>query len=370
MIPFVNLQRLFRDQKSHYLEMAGHLLSKGELILGPTLAEFEKAFTGYTKAPHGLGVANGTDALSLALKAQGIGNEDEVIVPAMTYFGTAEAVAAVGAQPVPADVHASTHLMAPEHVTPFITKNTRAVIVVCLYGFPMDPKPWAAFAKEKKLVVIVDAAQAHGARFNGKSLGEMPFTVCYSFYPSKNLGAFGDGGFVTTSSRSIHEKLERLRNHGARVKYDHRCFGQNSRLDALQAGFLKLKLPFLDEWNETRRQLSAIYREKLSALPLRFPHPLEGSEPVYHLYTVQTSRRNALQRFLAQKGIQTGVHYPSPLHTLPPFERLGYKKGDFPVSEQISKTTLSLPLCPFTTPKEIRIVCQAIQDFFKQKVRI
>lgn len=365
-IPFVNLARLYKEHKKEILKTTDKILSSGSLILGKELESFELHFTRHVGSKYATGVSSGTSALALTLLAEGVMPGDEVIIPSFTYFATAEAVAEVKARPILADIDPKTHLMAPDHVRKLITKRTKAVIPVCMYGFPVDMKAWVEFSAKSRLPVIVDAAQAHGAKYLKKPLGSYGLTLCYSFYPSKNLGAYGDGGCICTTKKNIYEALLRLRNHGAMVKYDHVDFGFNSRLDTLQAAYLNLKLPHLDRLNKIRLLRANLYRQTLSSLPLTMPSSPPNTLPVYHLFTIHLQKRDELQAFLTQKGIQTGIHYPTPLHLLPCFRKLGYRKGDFSLAETIASHTLSLPICPFITPAEVLRVSSAVNSFFKK----
>jgi dTDP-4-amino-4,6-dideoxygalactose transaminase len=310
---------------------------------------------------HGIGVGSGTDALRLALEAVGVRGGDEVIVPAFTFVATAEMVSQVGARPVFADVDDALNLD-PDDAARRVTPRTRAMIPVHLYGQPADMGPLLALAERHGLAVIEDAAQAVGARWGDRAVGGLGRVACFSFFPTKNLGGCGDGGFLTTDDPALAARVRRLRNHGSDAKYIHRELGSCSRLDELQAAMLRVKLRHLQDWTSRRRALAARYRERLAGLPLVLPADVPGTTAVYHLFTVRTPARDALKEFLAQRGIGTAVHYPVPLHQQPVYRDT--ETAHLPASERAAGEVLSLPLYPELRPDEQDAVVAAVREFF------
>jgi dTDP-4-amino-4,6-dideoxygalactose transaminase len=348
-IPLVDLKAQ-RATIAEDLERAiARVIDRCDFILGEELALFEREFAAYCGVSHALGVANGTDALHLACRAVNLGPGDEVIVPAMTFVATALGVSLTGARPVFVDVRAEDALIDPRRIEAAITLRTRAIIPVHLYGQCADMETISAIAAKHSLLVIEDAAQAHGASYAGKRAGALGDIGCFSFYPGKNLGAYGDGGLVTTSRSDLAERIGLLRNCGSRIKYHHCEIGLNSRLDTLQAAVLRVKLPHLDAWNEARRRAAAYYDRALASLPevARTRH-VSGS--VHHLYVIRLGGRDAVLQRLNAQGIGAGIHYPFALHELEAYTFLGYRPGDFPVAEDWAQRCLSLPLYPELTP--------------------
>lgn len=364
-VPFVDLKYEYQLLKKDGLQdRIIECLSKAHYVEGPAVASFEKDFAAYCETKFSIAVDNGTCALHLALLALGIGAGDEVIVPAHTFIATAAAVVMAGAKPVFVDADATHWQIDPEQVKKAITPRTKAVMAVHLYGQPVPLDEISRICSEHKLHLIEDSAQAQGARYNGRRIGSFGVISCFSFYPAKNLGAFGDGGGMTTNDPAIDTKLRQLRNHGRVDKYQHGTVGYNYRMDELQGVVLGTKLKYLDQWNAARRAVSQQYRQMLKDLPVFIPTEVPGSEPVYHLFTIATAQRDALGRFLADRQIDSGVHYPLPLHLQPAFAELGYKPGSMPVSERIGRETLSLPMFPFMTEEQVQHVCNSIRDFF------
>lgn len=341
------------------------VINKGNFVLGNEVGKFEKNFAKYLGVKHVLGVANGTDALILSLKALGIGKDDEVIVPAYTFIATALAVSNNGATPVFVDVDEKTHNIDPKEIEKKITKKTKAIIPVHLYGNPAMLDEILKIAKKHNLFVIEDAAQAHGAVFKGKKVGSFGDLACFSFYPSKNLGAYGDGGAIATNDVKLARKINLLRNYGQEKKYYSLTQGFNSRLDEVQAAILLIKLKHLDKFNDKRRQIALLYKEELGGI-VEIPTETENGESVFHLFTLQVPKRDALIEKLKKIGIISLIHYPIPLHLQKVYSYLNYKKGDFPISEKIAKTTLSLPMHPFLEKSQVNYVVNVVKLFLKK----
>lgn len=366
-VPFLDLKAEYAMLKAAGLEkQILETLSQASFVEGAAVQAFEKAFAAYCETSEGVAVDSGTAALHLALLAANIGRGDEVIVPDHTFIATAAAVAAVGATPVFVDVDATTWEMKAELVEAAITPRTRAVIVVHLYGLPAAIAEITQLCQQRNLVCIEDAAQAHGARVNGRRIGSWGKLACFSFYPAKNLGAFGDGGAVVTSDAALAERIRRLRNHGRISKYEHAEVGFNYRMDEMQGVVLGFKLNYLDRGNERRRAIAQQYRAQLANTSLSFPEVAATSEPVYHLFPIKTDRRDELQQFLRERNIDSGQHYPLPLHLQPAFAHLRYRKGQFPVAESIGQQELSLPIGPLLSDAQVETVSAAIQEFFRR----
>ena len=348
-IPLVDLKAQ-RETIANDLKAAiAKVVDRCDFILGEEVDLFERDFAEYCRVPHAVGVANGTDALHLACRALDIGPGDEVIVPAMTFASTAFGVSLAGARPVLVDVRVEDALIDPEKIEAAITPRTRAIIPVHLYGQCADMEAVCAIAARYSLAVIEDAAQTHVAVHNGERAGSLGDIGCFSFYPAKNLGAYGDGGLVTTTRRDLAERLEVLRNCGSRLKYHHEEIGLNSRLDTLQAAILRVKLEHLDTWNEARRQIARHYDAALKRVPeIEITHHKTGS--VYHLYVVRLDERDMVLRALNAQGIGAGIHYPFALHELKAYSFLGHSKGEFPVAEDWARRCLSLPIYPELGP--------------------
>lgn len=339
----------------------GKVIARCDFILGEELGLFEKEFAEYCGVPYAIGVANGTDALHLACRAVGLGEGDEVILPAMTFASTAFGVSLTGARPVLVDVREQDALIDPDKIEAAITARTKAIMPVHLYGQCADMVAVCAVAAKHSLTVIEDAAQAHGAVCAGKRAGSLGDIGCFSFYPGKNLGAYGDGGLVTTTRRDIAERLKMLRNCGSRIKYYHEEVGLNSRLDTLQAAILRVKLNRLDEWNEARCRIAAHYDDVLSGLSgIDCTSHAAGS--VYHLYVVKLAERDAVLKVLDGQGIGVGIHYPFALHELKAYASLGYRPGAFPVAENWARRCMSLPIYPELTPSDADVCVAALRS--------
>ncbi|HEX6185550.1 MAG TPA: DegT/DnrJ/EryC1/StrS family aminotransferase [Pyrinomonadaceae bacterium] len=369
-VPFVDLQAQYRSIKAEVDAAIQRVLDTSAFILGREVEAFERDFAEYVGARECVGVSNGTAALHLALMACGVGPGDEVIVPANTFFATPEAVSAAGATPVFADVDPVTYNLDPAKVEAVVTERTRAVIPVHLYGQPADLDALDEVAKRHNLTVIEDAAQAHGARYRGRRVGALSRVGCFSFYPGKNLGAYGEGGAVTTDDPEVARRVRLLRDHGSEVKYRHEVVGYNLRLEGIQGAVLGVKLKHLDDWNALRRRHAARYRDLLGSLEeagaLSLPREAEYAEHVYHLFVVQTSARDSMQRFLSAANVHTGIHYPVPAHLQPAYAALGHKEGDFPESERQARRVLSLPMFAELTERQLAYVAHAVEDFCAQ----
>lgn len=367
MIKFIDLSREGDFLIEKLSQKFNRLVREGTYILGKELREFEREFASYTGARFGLGVNSGTDALFLALLSLGIGRGDEVIVPAFTYLATALAVSYTAARPVFCDIEDKTYGIDPEDLERKITPRTKAVIVVHLYGHPANMKKILKIAQRYKLKVIEDCAQAHGAEIRlseraRKKVGSLGDLGCFSFYPTKNLGCYGDGGMIVTNSEKLYGKLLLLRDYGRDSRYRHKIIGYNSRLDTIQASILRVKFKYLESWNQRRRKLAALYNRLLGRVEeIRLPEEEKGYQHVYHLYVIRIKKkRDYLHQSLARKKIQTLIHYPLPCHLQPAYRNLQYRKGSFPTSEKLAQEVLSLPLYPFLREEEVKQIAQAV----------
>lgn len=342
------------------------VIENSAFILGRHVKEFEDGFAGFCNARFATGVASGTDALILVLRALGIGPGDEVVTVPNTAFPTAEAITLSGARVVFADISPETLNIDPGAAEKKITKKTRAIMPVHLYGQPVEMEELKELCQSYNLLLIEDAAQAHGAEYKGQRVGTLGDAACFSFYPAKNLGAYGDGGAVVTNDERIADKVRMLRNHGRHEKYCHEIEGYNSRLDALQAAILSVKLKYLDGWNEKRRQHAQYYDKLLSSVKnVITTKVLDKAKPVYHLYVIRVRDRDLLRKKLKEENIDTGIHYPIPLHLQPALAYLGQGKGSFPMAEEAASTVLSLPLYPEMTKEQIETVVAAVKQHVK-----
>lgn len=345
-IPFLDLNATYLEIQSGIDAAIQRVLDSGWYVLGEEVDAFECEYAAYCEAKYCVGVANGLDALHLALLALGVGAGDEVIVPSNTYIATWLAVSQCGATPVPVEPDAATYNIDPARIEAAITPHTKAILPVHLYGQPADMDPILAIARKHGLKVLEDGAQAHGARYKGKRIGAHGDVVAWSFYPGKNLGAFGDGGAITTDDEDIAERICVLRNYGSRVKYVNDVRGFNSRLDPIQAAVLRVKLKVLDVWNARRASIASRYQTELVNISLALPFVPEWAEPVWHLYVVQHAQRDVLQKQLGEAGIGSLIHYPIPPHLQHAYVSAGFVKGQFPIAEQIANNCLSLPIGP------------------------
>ncbi|WP_188261104.1 DegT/DnrJ/EryC1/StrS family aminotransferase [Azospirillum tabaci] len=358
-IPLVNLHRQFLEVKDEIERGIAAVLASQKFIKGPAVRSFETAWLAAIGARHGSGCSNGTAALSIALEALGIGPGDEVVTSAHTFFATGEAIRHVGATPVFADIERASYTLDPTAVEAAITPRTRAILPVHIYGAAADMDTLSAIAARHGLKVVEDAAQAHLATLNGRFLGALGDAGCFSFYPGKNLGAYGDAGFIVVRDATVVDRVSRLIDHGRRSKYVHDIVGYNHRMDDLQAAVLEAKLAHLPAWTTRRRSLAALYDERLKAHGFKVLEPRAGSLPAYHLYVVETSNREDAMEAMRRQGIDTGVHYPVPLHRQPAFDGLGYGTGSLPVTETAADRVMSLPLCGSLTEDEAHRVCDA-----------
>ena len=363
-VPLVDLKTQYATIEAEVRAAMDEVLDSAQFINGPAVADFERRFAASCGAGFAVGVGNGTDALTLALKALGVGPGDEVITTANTFIATAEAVVAVGAAPVFVDVDPAHFNMTPEGLSAAITPRTKAAIPVHLYGQPAPMAEIMSVARQRSIKVIEDAAQAHGAEYNGKRVGSWGDAATFSFYPAKNLGACGDGGAVVTNDEQLAVTVRMLRNHGRTDKYLHEYVGVNSRLDTLQAAILGVKLTRLEEWNRMRRTVAAKYDAALGEFAgLTLPAEMPGGKHVYHLYVIRTDRRDELRQYLSENGIGVGIHYPIPLHLQPALQFLGYGPGRLPRAEQLADSILSIPMYPEMQDAQLVRVVQTLAAF-------
>jgi dTDP-4-amino-4,6-dideoxygalactose transaminase len=362
-IPFGDLKLQYRALKVELDEAIQSVLESGWFVLGKNVSAFESEFAAYCGAAFAIGVGNGTDALQLALMACDIGRGDEVITAPNSATFTALAISAVGAKPVFVDIHPDSHNMDPQKLEAALGPHTRAIMPVHLYGQPADMDPILTIARKHKLVVIEDAAQAHGALYRGQRAGILGDIGCFSFYPSKNLGAFGDGGMVTTNRPELAAKVRMLRHGGQKSRYDHQLLGMNSRLDEMQAAILRVKLPYLDRWNDRRRHIAALYTALLGDSEVELPMEMPYAKHIYHLYVIRCHDRNALQRHLAEHGVEAAIHYPTPIHLQGAYRWLNLSRGAFPIAECYAEEVLSLPIYPELTDTKVREIANHIVDW-------
>jgi dTDP-4-amino-4,6-dideoxygalactose transaminase len=360
MLRFVDLRRQYLSISDEIDAALLETVASGHYILGEEVARFEEEFAAYCGTRHCVGVSSGTAAIGLALDAVGVGEGDEVIVPANTFIAGVLAVLRVGARPVLVDCDEATATLDPERVASAVGSRTRAILAVHLYGQPAEVDPLLELCERHDLVLVEDACQAHGARYEGRRVGSLGRVAAFSFYPSKNLGAYGDGGAVTTDDDGIARRIRLLRDLGQAGKYEHVLAGWNDRLDTIQAAVLRVKLRHLDRWNARRRRHAAEYDDALARLDVRTPQAGPWAEPVWHLYVIRSERRDELRAALRAEGIETGLHYPLPLHLQPALADLGYSRGDFPVTEAWADELLSLPMFPELERSEIELVAGAV----------
>lgn len=362
MIPMVDLKRQYARLKSRIDKALGEALEQTQFILGPNVGKLEEEVAAYHTLPHAVGCANGTDALLLALRACGIGPGDEVITTPFTFIATAEVAAQIGARAVFVDICPDTFNIDPDKIEAKITPRTKAIVPVHLFGHPADMDPILAIAKKHGLFVIEDCAQAFGATYRGQAVGTFGDTGCFSFFPSKNLGCYGDGGIVITGSEPLAAKVKMLRNHGSAVRYYHSEVGYNSRLDELQAAILRVKLPEIDEANDARRANAAAYCAALAGGDILLPSERPDCRHVYHQFTLRVKNRQTVADALAAAGIASAVYYPVPLHRQDVFVRMYGPQESLPVAETCAAEVLSLPMFPELTPEEIRRITDVIRN--------
>lgn len=360
MIPLLDLKAQYRGLQQEMDAAVCAVMAEGHFILGPNVSALEQEIAAYLGVRHAVGVASGTDALIIGLRAAGVGAGDEVIVPAYTFFATAGAVLTVGAIPVIVDVDPHTYALDTAQVEARLTPRTRAIVPVHLYGHPAPMEAVLALARKHHLRVVEDNAQAFGARYHGQRTASLGDVGCLSFFPTKNLGGYGDGGMVVTDDDGIAEQARMLRVHGWKRKYYPEMLGYNSRLDEIQAAVLRVKLKYVDGWNQQRRALAELYRAGFAGSPVGIPVEEPGCEHVYHLYVVRVPRREAVQAHLKAAGIASDVYYPQPLHLTQPCRKLGGAEGDFPQAEQASRETLAIPLYPEMSSADQQLVIREV----------
>lgn len=365
-IPFVDLKAGYQPLKEEILHAIHEVLENMHLYLGENVHALEREYAEYIGAKFAIGVGSGTDALFISLIAAGIRPGDEVITSPHTFFATAEAIVHTGARPVFADITPEDFAIAPERIKQAITPKTRAIIPVHMYGQSAPMKEILALAKQHGLIVVEDACQAHGATLSGKKCGSLGDAGCFSFYYTKNLGAYGEGGIITTDDPEIAEKARIIRNHGHTAKYDHATFGYNSRLDEMQAAILRIRLKHLDAYNTARRSRAALYTSLLKDSGVLTPSELPERSHMYHLYVIRCQQRDALQSYLQEKGIGTGIHYRNSVHLQSACSSLGYVSGSMPIAENICNEILSLPMYPELQDQDIEYVANAVRSFYAQ----
>ncbi len=359
-VPFLELRPAYLELKGEIDDAVGRVLDSGWYLLGEELRAFEAEFAAYCGSKHCVGVGSGLDALHLTLRALGIGPGDEVLVPSNTYIATWLAVTHTGATPVPVEPDPDTYNIDPTRIAEAVTERTKAILPVHLYGQPADMTPILELAQEHNLAVLEDAAQAHGARYKGDRVGSLGHATAWSFYPGKNLGALGDGGAVTTNDQQLADRIRMLGNYGSREKYVNEIPGFNSRLDELQAAILRVKLKHLDEWNQRRKEIAALYHEGLAGTPLVLPKVLPWVDPVWHLFVVRHPNRSALQEQLREAGIHTLVHYPIPPHRQQAYRESKIASERLPISECVHREVLSLPLGPHLDRAQAEMVVETV----------
>jgi dTDP-4-amino-4,6-dideoxygalactose transaminase len=368
-VPMLDLSEQYTSLREEMLQVLDEVMKSSRFILGDNVKKLEQDVAAYSKVSNGIGVANGSDALHISLQACGITAGDEVITTPFTFFATAGAIARCNATPVFVDIDPITFNIDPSQIEAKITENTKAILPVHLYGQVSDMDPIIEIAKKHNLYVIEDAAQAIGATYKGKAVGELSDAATYSFFPTKNLGAYGDAGMIVTKHDELAEKMRVIRVHGSKPKYYHHVLGYNSRLDEMQAAILNVKFPHLQEWSEKRREIASLYTEKLQAAlgdKVVTPVEVEGNYHVFHQYTIRVEKRDELQKFLAEQGVSTMIYYPQPLHLQPVFKELGYKEGDFPITEKAASEAISLPMFPELKEEQQQYVVECIAKFYQR----
>jgi dTDP-4-amino-4,6-dideoxygalactose transaminase len=362
-VPFIDLRAQYRSIASEIDAAIAEVIHNTAFILGKDVSLFEEEFAQYNQAKYAVGVDSGTSALELALRAFGIGPGDEVITAANTYIATALAISYTGARPVLVDIDPQTYNIDANMLADAITAKTKAVIPVHLYGQPAAMNPILEIARKKDLIVIEDACQAHGAKYKGRRMGGLGHAAAFSFYPAKNLGAFGDAGMVVTQDEDVADTIRMLRDVGQREKYHHDVKGYNHRLDTLQAAVLRVKLMYLDEWNAARRQHAHQYNQLFAGSQVITPTEADYAEHVYHLYIVRVEDRDGLREHLTERKVYTGIHYPIPIHLQRAYQDLGYQRGDFPITERYADQIVSLPMYAELTPQMIDYTVESVLSF-------
>jgi dTDP-4-amino-4,6-dideoxygalactose transaminase len=364
-VKFVDLARQYHAIKTEVDSAIAGVLERTDFILGNDVQRFEEEFAQYCEAGYAVGVDNGTSALELALRALDIGPGDEVLVPVNSFMASASAVSFTGATPMFVDMDPATYNIDVQQLEQRITPRTRAIMSVHLYGQPAEMDAIMGLAERRNLYVVEDACQGHGARYRGRRVGGIGHVAAFSFYPGKNLGAYGDGGAVVTNDRAVADRIKVLRNCGQREKYNHVALSYNRRLDTLQAAVLRVKLRYLDQWNTARRKWAAAYDLLLTDTGVVTPKTLPHVEPVYHLYVIQAPERAKLQAHLNGQGFATGIHYPVPMHLQPAYQPLRHREGDFPVAEKAASQLLSLPMFAELHTEEVEAVAACIRAFYE-----
>ncbi|OFY63615.1 MAG: erythromycin biosynthesis sensory transduction protein eryC1 [Bacteroidetes bacterium RIFCSPLOWO2_02_FULL_36_8] len=368
-IPFLDLKANYLSVKTEIWDEINQVLENTNYIMGPKVKAFEQKFASAHQVKHCHATSSGTDANHLVLWGLGITHGDEVILPANTFIATAWGATLCGAKPVLVDCEKDSYNIDPEKVEKAITPRTKAVVAVHLYGQPADIDSLKSIAKKHNLHLVEDAAQAHLAEYKGKKVGGLADAASFSFYPGKNLGAYGEGGAVTTQNDSLANTFNMMRQHGQSEKYHHQILGHNYRMEEIQGAVLGIKLKYLAKWTEKRRAVAARYRELLGDLEeITLPAKMSYANPVYHLFVIKTTMRDEMQKYLNEQGVSTGLHYPVPLHLQNTFQYLGHKKGDFPVSEKLAEQGLSLPMFPEMTDEQIGYVAEKVRSFCKAPV--
>lgn len=362
-IPFVDLKAQYRAIADEVSPAVQSVIDSCAFILGPEVTKFEEEFAKFCDVKFAVSVDSGTSAIEMALRAFDVGPGDEVIAPANTFIATVLPITQLGATPVLVDQHPDTYTIDVDQIEAAITEKTKILMPVHLYGQPADMDPILEIARKHDLIVIEDAAQAHGTRYKGKRVGGFGHAAAFSFYPGKNLGAYGDGGMVVTNDEETEDRLRMLRNYGQRKKYHHESIGFNHRLDSIQAAILRVKLKYLDEWNAARRKHAEDYTRLLEGLGVHPPMVPDYSTPIWHLYVIRVHDRYGFQSYLKEQNIDTGIHYPIPIHLQPAYQYLGYKKGDFPVTEGYADNIVSLPMYAELTDEMVQYVVEVIQNF-------
>lgn len=364
-IAFVDLKRQYQEIKAEVDLAIKNVIDSSQFILGEECEKLEKEFAQFVDVKYAMGVGNGSSALELGMRALGLGSGDEVITPVNSYIASSSSISFTGAKPVLVDCFEDTFNIDVEKAEKLITKQTTAIMPVHLYGQVANMDAILKLAKKHKLYVIEDACQAHGASFKGEMAGSFGDISAFSFYPGKNLGAFGDGGMVVTNNKDLAERIKLLRNYGEKEKYNHLILGWSSRLDTLQAAILRVKLKKLKDWNNKRLYNAKLYNKYLKDAPVKIPKIFPNYNHVFHLYVIRAKKRDELAKYLFKKGISTVMHYPIPIHLQPAYKDLGYKKGDFPVAEKLADEILSLPMFPQLKIAEIKYICQTIKAFYR-----
>jgi dTDP-4-amino-4,6-dideoxygalactose transaminase len=367
LVPFVDLAAQYRTIAAEVDQGVAQVLREADFILGHEVQRFEQEFAVFCEAKYAVGVDSGTSAIELALRACEVGAGHEVITPANSFIATSLAISHAGATPVLVDVDPCTYTIDLAAIERAITPRTKAILPVHLYGHPAYMDRIQQIAERHRLVVIEDACQAHGARYRGRRVGSWSNASAFSFYPGKNLGAYGDGGIVVTNDQRIAQRIEMLRNYGQQEKYHHRFRGFNRRLDTLQAVILRVKLRYLESWNEARRRNAALYHKFLKGSGVGLPTESADARSAWHLYVIRVRDRDALREHLASRGVSTGVHYPIPIHLQPAYQDLGHKEGDFPVSESCARSILSLPMYAELARRQIELVAEGVREFMNAR---